>query len=161
MPGIRSAVLIPVALTASLALTACAREISPNVVDGATVGQAANTQMGWIESRRTVQVREGDRLQDNTAGILIGGAFGGLAGNQFGSGAGRVALTGVGALAGATVGAVAQQQMTNQLATEYVFRNEIGQIYTIVQGQQPQLQPGQRVYLQQYSGGRARLVPAG
>jgi hypothetical protein len=44
---------------------------------------------------------------------------------------------------------------------EYVFRNEIGQLFTIVQGTQPRLAPGQRVYLQQSARSRARLVPAG
>jgi hypothetical protein len=44
---------------------------------------------------------------------------------------------------------------------EYVFRNEIGQLFTIVQGTQPRMGPGQPVYLQQSSRGRARLVPRG
>jgi len=156
---LRSAVLIPVALAAGVGLAGCAREINPNVVEGPTVGQTVATEVGWIDSARQVQVKESDRLQGNALGIIIGGAAGGLFGNQFGEGWTRTLSTGVGAVAGATAGAVAQQQMTNQLAMEYVFRNEIGQIYTIVQGTPPTLAPGQRAYLQKYRNGRARLVP--
>ncbi|HUS55401.1 MAG TPA: glycine zipper 2TM domain-containing protein [Thermohalobaculum sp.] len=160
-PGFRSAVMIPLAVTASLSLAACARQISPNVVEGGSTGQAMRTEIGWVESARVVQVQEQDRLQDNSAGLLIGGATGGLLGNQIGHGWGRVLATGAGALAGATVGAITEKELTNQTAIEYVFRNEIGQLYTIVQGPQPRLSPGQRVYLQSAASGRARLVPAG
>jgi len=153
----RSALLVPAAL--ALGLAACAREINPNVVTGPSVGEVVATEVGWVESARQVQVQESDQLQGNTLGILIGGGAGGLVGSTIGHGWTRALATGAGAVAGAAVGAVAQQQMTNQLAWEYVFRNEIGQISTIVQGSPPVLQPGQRAYLQRYTQGRARLVP--
>lgn len=158
---IRSAMLIPVALTASLALSACARQTSPNVVEGSAVGEVMRTEIGWIESARMVQIQESDTLEGNTTGLVIGGAAGGLLGNQVGSGWGRVLATGTGVVAGAALGAVAEQELKRQTAMEYVFRNEIGQIYTIVQGTQPRLVPGQQVYLQESARGRARLVPAG
>jgi outer membrane lipoprotein SlyB len=82
-------------------------------------------------------------------------------GNQIGSGWGRILATGAGALAGATLGAITEKERKRQPAMEYVFRNEIGQLFTIVQGTQPRLAPGQRVYLQQSARSRARLVPAG
>ena len=159
--GIRSAVLIPLAMTASLSLAACERQISPNVVEGSAAGEVMQTELGWIESSRVVQIQESDKLQGNTTGIVIGGATGGLLGNQIGHGWGRILATGAGALAGATVGAITEKELTNQTAIEYVFRNEIGQLYTIVQGPQPRLSPGQRAYLQKSARGRARLVPAG
>lgn len=159
--GIRSTILIPVALTASLGLSACARQISPDVVEGRDAGVVMRTEIGWIQSARLVQIQEQDQLQRNSAGILIGGAAGGLLGNQIGSGWGRVLATGAGALVGATVGALTEQELKRQPAMEYVVRNEIGELYTIVQGVQPRLVPGQRVYLQESGRGRARLVPAG
>ena len=159
--GIRSAVLIPVALTASLGLAACARELSPNVVEGGAAGEVMRTELGWIESARVVHVQESDTLEGNTAGVVLGGATGGLLGNQIGHGWGRILATGVGALAGATLGAVTEKELKRQPAMEYVFRNEIGQLFTIVQGTQPRLVPGQRAYLQQSARGRARLVPRG
>ena len=153
----RSALLIPAAL--ALGLSACAREINPNVVTGPSVGEVVATEIGWVESARQVQVQESDQLQGNTLGMIVGGATGGIVGSSFGHGWKQALATTAGVVAGATAGAVAQQQMTNQLAWEYVFRNEIGQIYTIVQGSPPVLQPGQRAYLQRYTQGRARLVP--
>ncbi|MCH8168192.1 MAG: glycine zipper 2TM domain-containing protein [Proteobacteria bacterium] len=119
------------------------------------------TEIGWIQSARLVQIQEQDQLQRNSAGILIGGAAGGLLGNQIGSGWGRILATGAGALVGATLGALTEQELKRQPAMEYVVRNEIGELYTIVQGVQPRLVPGQRVYLQESGRGRARLVPAG
>ena len=159
--GIRSTILISVALTASLGLAACARQISPDVVAGRDAGVVMRTEIGWIQSARLVQIQEQDQLQRNSAGILIGGAAGGLLGNQIGSGGGRILATGAGALVGATVGALTEQELKRQPAMEYVVRNEIGELYTIVQGVQPRLVPGQRVYLQESGRGRARLVPAG
>ncbi len=153
----RSALLVPAAL--ALGLTACAREINPNVVTGPSVGAVVATEIGWIESARQVQVQESDQLQGNTLGMVVGGATGGIVGSSFGHGWKQALATTAGVVAGATAGAVAQQQMTNQLAWEYVFRNEMGQISTIVQGSPPVLQPGQRAYLQRYTQGRARLVP--
>ena len=158
---IRSALLIPVAVTASLGLAACARQISPDVVEGRNAGVVMRTEIGWIESARVVQIQEQDQLQRNTAGVVIGGAAGGLLGNQIGSGWGRIRATGAGALAGATLGALTEQELKRQPAMEYVVRNEIGELYTIVQGVEPRLVPGQRVYLQKSAHGRSRLVPAG
>jgi outer membrane lipoprotein SlyB len=160
-PGIRGAVLIPVAVAASLGVAGCARQISPNVVEASAAGEVMRTEVGWIESTRVVEVQESDRLEGNTAGILIGGAAGGLAGNQIGHGVGRIFATGIGALAGAAVGALAERELKRQTAIEYVFRNELGQLFTIVQGVEPRLVPGQWVYLQDSGRSRARLVPAG
>ena len=159
--GIRSAVLIPIAVAASLGLAACARQISPDVVEGSAAGEVMRTELGWIENARVVQIQESDTLEGNTAGIVIGGAAGGLAGNQIGHGWGRIMATGAGALVGATLGALTEQELTRQPAMEYVVRNEIGELYTIVQGVEPRLVPGQRVYLHESTHGRARLVPAG
>jgi outer membrane lipoprotein SlyB len=159
--GKRGAVLISLAVVASLGLSACARQISPNVVEASSAGEVMRTEVGWVESARVVEVQENDRLEGNTTGILIGGAAGGLAGNQVGHGVGNIFATGIGALAGAAAGALAEKELKRQTAMEYVFRNEIGELYTIVQGPEPRLVPGQRVYLQDSARGRARLVPAG
>lgn len=161
-PAIRSLVLIPAALAASLVLGACAREIGGNTVSGVQAGEVMRTEIGWIESARVVRVRERDQLGQNYEGMAIGGATGGFIGHEIsGSGNSQVVGTGLGILAGATAGALAQQGLQQQTAMEYVFRNEIGQVHTVVQGPEPRLQPGQKAYLQISSRGRARLVPAG
>jgi outer membrane lipoprotein SlyB len=160
-PRLRSALLIPVALTASLGIAACTRQIGADYYEGRAAGQVNRTEIGWIESARVVHIQERDQLQQNTTGLVIGGATGGLLGNQIGHGWGRILATGAGAVIGAGAGALAEQELKRQPAMEYVFRNEIGELYTIVQGVQPRLAPGQRVYLQRAAQGRARLVPAG
>ncbi|MHA1538317.1 MAG: glycine zipper 2TM domain-containing protein [Alphaproteobacteria bacterium] len=159
--GIRSAVMIPAAVAASLGLAACARQISPDVVAGSAAGEVMHTEIGWVQNVRLVHIQEEDQLQRNSAGVLIGGAAGGLLGNQIGHGWGRTLATGAGALIGATAGALTEQELKRQPAMEYVVRNEIGELYTIVQGVEPRLVPGQRVYLQESTRGRGRLVPAG
>ena len=162
LPGLRFAILVPAALAASLTLGACARQISGDSYTGVQAGEVMRTEVGWIESARPVRIQEKDRLQENYAGMAIGGATGGyLAHELSGGGWGRPLATGAGVIAGATAGALAQQGLQSQVAMEYVFRNEIGQIKTIVQGPEPRLQPGQRVFLQISSRGRSRLVPAG
>lgn len=161
-PGIRFALLLPAAVAASLSLGACARQISGDVVSGAQTGEVTRTEIGRIESARPVRVQEQDRLERNYGGMAIGGAAGGLIGHEIGGGGfGQILTTGVGALAGATAGALAEQGLKDQVAMEYVVRNEIGEVYTIVQGPEPRLQPGQRVYIQMANQGRARVVPAG
>lgn len=161
-PGIRFAILIPAALAASLGLGACARQISPNYVSGVQAGEVMRTEIGWVESARPVRVREREQLGQNYEGMVIGGAAGGFIGHEIGgNGAEQVIVTGLGALAGATAGALAQQGLQEQVAVEYVFRNEIGEVKTIVQGPEPRLVPGQKAYLHISRNGRARLVPAG
>jgi outer membrane lipoprotein SlyB len=161
-PAIRLAVLAPAALAASIGLGACARQISPNYVTGVQAGEVMRTEIGWVESARPVRVREKDQLQQNYLGAAIGGATGGYLGHELGGdGMEQVIVTGLGALAGATAGALAEQGLKEQTAMEYVFRNEIGEVKTIVQGPEPLIQPGQRAYLHISPNGRARLVPAG
>lgn len=161
-PALRLAVLLPAALAAALTMGACARQIGGNYVTGAQAGEVMRTEIGVVESARPVRVREKDQLQENYAGGIIGGAAGGYLGHQIGgSGTSQVVVTGLGALAGATAGALAEQGLKEQVGMEYVFRNEIGEVKTIVQGPEPRLQPGQRAYLQISRNGRARLVPAG
>ena len=161
-PALRLAVLLPVALAASVTLGGCARQIGPDYYTGVQAGDVMRTEIGWVESARPVRVRERDQLGENYAGMAIGGAAGGYLGHELGgSGTEQVVITGLGALAGATAGALAQQGLQEQVAMEYVFRNEIGEVKTVVQGPEPRLQPGQQAYLHISRNGRARLVPAG
>ncbi len=160
--AIRFAVLVPAALAASLSLGACARQISGNTVTGVQAGEVMRTEFGVVESARPVRVTEKEMLDQNYAGMAVGGAAGGFLGHELGGkGTSQVIVTGLGALAGATAGALTEQGLKQQTAMEYVFRNEIGQMHTIVQGPEPRLVPGQRAYLHISRNGRGRLAPAG
>jgi outer membrane lipoprotein SlyB len=152
--------LIPVVLVASLAVAGCARQTNPNVYSGASVGESIRTSSGVIESARFVEIQEYDRLQDNTTGGLIGGVAGGVVGSRFGGGWGKALAVGAGALVGATAGAAAERELKRQQAIEYVVRLDRGGYITVVQGTEPQLRPGTRVFVQEASRGRARVQAA-
>ena len=157
----RPARLLMLATAATLALAGCAREISPNTVEGSTVGQVNEAFFGTVQQVRVVQVQEGDRLQNNTTGALMGGLAGAGLGALFGSGWGQVAAAGAGALVGATAGAAAERQMSRQQGLEYTVRLDNGRMITIVQGgAESPIPQGSRVIVQVGSGGRARVVPA-
>jgi outer membrane lipoprotein SlyB len=51
---------------------------------------------------------------NQTAGMLVGGAAGGLLGSTVGGGTGRLVATGVGAVGGAMVGGAVGQSMDRQ-----------------------------------------------
>lgn len=144
----------------SLAVAGCARQISPNVVDGAAVGETIRTEPGVVEMVRVVEVQEGDRLQENTTGAAVGGLAGGAAASRIGQGWGKVAAIGAGAIAGAALGAVAEREITRQQALEYTVRLDNGQRVTVVQGGDSAIPSGSRVFVQFSNRGRSRVVPA-
>lgn len=148
---------------ASLALAGCERQISPGVYEGARVGTSVQTLTGTVQSARVVIVQEDELLQDNTVGGAVGGLAGGLVGSALthGSGVGAIAATAGGALAGAAIGAMGQRTLQRQDAMEYIVRLDDGRLVTIVQGMQPQIPVGRRVYVQTGSSGDARVLPAG
>ncbi len=150
--------LVPLMLAAVLAVGGCAREIDPTVVSGPSVGATTQTYRGTIESVRAVLVQESDTLEGNTTGLLLGGVAGGLAGSRIGGGFGRTLATTAGVAAGAGAGALAERELKRQQGYEYVVRTETGQLFTVVQGG-PRLSPGQSVYVQLPSRGRATVVP--
>lgn len=156
--------LTVLAITAAMAMSvsSCARQISPGVYEGQHVGVAAYTRTGTVQSARVVIVQEDELLQDNVIGMGVGGVAGGLVGDAVvGGGWGGVAATVGGALAGATIGAMAQRTAQRQQAMEYIVRLDDGSMVTIVQGLQPQIPVGRRVYVQTGVKGGARVLPAG
>lgn len=154
------AALIPALIAVSLTAAGCARQTSPNVYSAPSVGETIRTSTGVIESSRVVMIQESDLLEGNTTGMLIGGVAGGAVGSRFGQGWGKALAVGAGALMGATAGAVAEREVKRQNAMEYVVRLDRGGYITIVQGMEPQLRPGTRVYVQEATQGRARVQPA-
>ncbi|HET7409756.1 MAG TPA: glycine zipper 2TM domain-containing protein [Paracoccaceae bacterium] len=147
---------------ASMTLASCARQISPGVYEGGHVGTVAETYTGTVQSARVVMVQEDELLQQNTIGGGIGGVAGGLAGHAIDDdGWGGVAATAGGALAGALVGAMAQRTLQRQQAMEYIVRMDDGGLITVVQGTQPQIPVGRRVYVQVGTSGQSRVLPAG
>lgn len=147
------------AVALSLSLGGCARQISPSVYSGQTVGETAQTYRGFIVSKRQVEVADSDKLQENTTGALLGGATGAVVGSAFGGGRGAVASTVLGGIGGAVAGAYAQKSMASQDGFEYVVELQSGTLKTVVQGLEPSLSVGQRVLLMVSTKGRSRIIP--
>lgn len=156
----RAPVLVLALAAGTLGLGACARQISPDVHSGRSVGETMQTSSGVIENVRFIEIQESDTLEGNKTGQLLGGIAGGVAGARFGDGIGQVLASLGGAIAGAFVGSIAEQEIKRQPAAEYIVRTDRGELLTIVQGTQPQMQPGQRVFVQEGTRGRGRVIPA-
>ncbi|MEM1159610.1 MAG: hypothetical protein AAGJ28_01640 [Pseudomonadota bacterium] len=159
MPATRL-ILISAAVATTLSMGACARQISPDVHSGPSVGETLNTYAGTVEAVRIVEIQESDTLEGNKTGQLLGGLAGGAAGARFGDGVGRALAIAAGAIIGSFAGALAEQEVKRQPAQEVIVRTDRGDLLTMVQGIDPRLVPGQRVFVQQGSYGRGRIIPA-
>ncbi|MBR1734644.1 MAG: glycine zipper 2TM domain-containing protein [Alphaproteobacteria bacterium] len=141
-----------------LSLGGCARNISSSSYDARKIGAASQTFECVVVSVRKVAVEEGDYLEDNKVGALMGGAAGGVLGNMIGGGRGRTAATVVGALAGAAGGAMAEKHLKSQNGLEYTVKLKSGEMRTVVQGLDNPLYQGQSALLI-IDNNRARVVP--
>ncbi len=143
-----------------LLLTGCARNISANSYDARALnGPGMISHPCKVVKVRTVMVEEGDYIENNKTGMLMGGLAGGLAGNMIGGGRGRTLVTGLGALAGAAGGAYVEKTLKSQQAYEYTVRMTNGSMRTIVQGMDTYLQPGQDALLFEGTrNGRPKLI---
>lgn len=141
-------------------ITGCARNISANTYNARTIGAASNTYSGVIVSMRQVVIEEGDYLEDNKTGAIMGAIAGGVLGNAVGGGRGRTIATAAGALGGAAAGAYAEKNLKAQEGFEYTVKLQSGALKTVVQGKDVALYPGQNVLLIEDPRGRSRLVPA-
>ncbi|MDR1551649.1 MAG: glycine zipper 2TM domain-containing protein [Holosporaceae bacterium] len=153
-------VIVSMALGAGflLLIGGCARNISSSAYDAQTLGAASSTYPCTVLKVRKVAVEEGERLEDNKAGGIMGAIAGGALGNTVGSGRGRTLATVGGALAGATAGAYAEKRLKSQEAFEYVVELQSGGLRTVVQGTDVALAPGQAALLVIDPNGRARLI---
>ena len=153
--------IVAVLVIGSMALASCARQISPGVYTGEHVGEVRETYAGTLQSARVVTVQEDELLEDNRTGGLLGGVAGGAAASRIGQGTGKAVAIAGGALAGAALGAMAERSVKRQDAMEYIVRLDNGALLTVVQGMQPQIGVGQRVYVQESTRGRSRVLPVG
>ncbi len=141
-----------------LCLSACARQMSPDVYDADHIGEASATYSGTVVSVREVKIQDGDRLQDNALGGVGGGVAGALIGSTIGHGAGTVAAEIGGAVVGATAGALGEQALKKENGLEYIVKLESGEVKTVVQGVNPRFQAGDQVWMLVSNKGRSRLI---
>jgi outer membrane lipoprotein SlyB len=149
-----------IAITSIVALSllsGCARQIGAGSYDAAHVGEASETYEGTVVSVRNVMV-EPEQLQDNTAGMALGGIAGGLGGSYLGGGSGQLWGALGGAALGATAGALAEQELNTQAGLEYIVKLTNGRILTVVQAPSPAYGVGSRVYVAVSFKGRSRII---
>jgi outer membrane lipoprotein SlyB len=112
--------ILSVLVISSFVLASCAREMSSDVyTSSSTSGKVLE---GKVVSARPITIKDSDKLQDNTAGILGGGLLGGVAASSVGKGTGKGVAAIGGALLGAAAGALAQDKLGTSKGMEYIVR---------------------------------------
>ncbi|MDR2794381.1 MAG: glycine zipper 2TM domain-containing protein [Holosporaceae bacterium] len=144
---------------ATVLISGCARNISSSTYDANTVGAANDTYECVVVKVRKVMVEEGERLEDNKTGAIMGALAGGALGHTVGKGRGNVVSTAGGAILGGIGGAFAEKALKSQDGLEYTVRLNSGQVKTVVQGSDNPLYPGQTAYLIIDHRGRSRVIP--
>ncbi|MES2983955.1 MAG: hypothetical protein V4735_02060 [Pseudomonadota bacterium] len=174
----RTSIRLMAAVTALTFFGGCARDLSSNSY---TSDSTLNlTLEGEIVSVRPIIITDSDQLTRNTAGIISGGAVGGVAASGVGNGSGRALAVVGGVIVGAALGALVESELGKQDGYEYIvkldtsklkgdyfegtgaMRNAISAattngLATIVQGNETSLQKGQKVYAI-FSDKRTRLI---
>lgn len=147
-----------VATVIGLSVAACAPTLSPYSYSAFGASQPSDVVKGTIDGVRPVVV-SGDGLTPGggMVGTIIGGAAGAIAGSAIGNGTGNLIATLAGGVIGAGIGNVAEHQVTQQQALEYVIRTNYGSYVSVVQAPNPPLYRGQHVLII-YSD-RPRVVP--
>lgn len=102
----------------SLGLTACAPNISPDVVSASDSNEVQTAVEGVIVSKRVVTVK-GD---SNMVGTLAGAVIGAVAGSAVGGGNMRYVTGTAGAVAGGAAGNAIEDKLTTQQGIEYVVK---------------------------------------
>ena len=146
----RLAVLL--ALTAGLGLAGCAPAYTNSTYSGADIGRSATVSFGVIVSMRAVVVQGGGTGVGTVAGAVAGGI-----GGSFIGGGGRANALGAlgGALIGGIAGTVIENGANQRQAVEFIIQEDSGQTISVVQSNEENFRPGDRVVLTR--GARTRL----
>jgi outer membrane lipoprotein SlyB len=150
------AIAVPLALSLALGLSACAPQNTNTTYTSADIGRTAQVSYGIIVSMRNVEV------QGAPSGVgTVGGAVaGGVAGSYIGHGDPRAGIIGVigGAILGGLAGNAIERGVSTGNAVEFIIREDNGQTISVVQTNEENFHPGERVVITR--GARTRLSHA-
>lgn len=154
--GLTRSCMVALVAGASWLVVGCANpNASANVY---TYGQAQTEQVvreGTVTGVRAIVIQQ---EKSSGAGLIAGGALGGVAGSAVGDGTGRTLAIVGGALLGALAGEKVEEAATKTNGFEITVRLDNGEIRVIAQAADVPLSVGQRV--QVISGaGPTRVVP--
>lgn len=143
------------ALSLMAAVAGCAPQNTNTTYTSADIGRTAQISYGVIVSMRQVQVQN----RETGVGTLGGAAVGATAGSFIG---GDTRSNILGAIGGAIVGGLAghaiEQGASTGTAVEFIIREDNGQTISVVQTNEENLRPGERVVLTR--GARTRIARA-
>jgi outer membrane lipoprotein SlyB len=146
--------IIAIATIPFLFVSCAQNSLTGDTYSRGEVGQAQTVKQGRITSIRYVKIEGG-----STAGMLLGGAAGGMLGNQIGGGSGRTLATIGGVGLGAAAGSHAQKAIDSRQGIEVQVRLDGGSSLSVTQEVNPResFSVGDRVRVL-YNGGRARIT---
>jgi len=144
-----------IVFAAALAVSGCARDLSPDVYSRDEVGSKVDIQDARVISVRNVRIK-GTR---SGVGAVAGAAAGGIGGSYAGKGRGGAIGAIAGAVIGGLLGAAMEGAVTGSEGVEYLVELDNGETVAVVQpkGGDP-LEPGDSALL--VYGHHIRVVPA-
>ena len=144
-----------IVFAAALAVSGCARDLSPDVYSLDEVGSKVDIEDARVISVRNVRI-EGTR---SGVGAVAGAAAGGIGGSYAGRGRGGAIGAIAGAVIGGLLGAAMEGAVTGSEGVEYLVELDNGETVAVVQpkGSDP-LKPGDSALL--VYGHHIRVVPA-
>lgn len=140
----RSTVISCAAAVLALSLSGCYTTHSSSTYSRQQMGRAATVTHGVIVSMREVDIK------GTESGIgATSGAAAGAIGGSYAGGTGRTTALGVigGAVAGGVVGALAEGEVTKTKATEFLIKEENGDLIAIVQLNDQDLKPNEKILI--------------
>jgi len=130
------------ALIAACGLTACGPTNTNTTYSASGIGVAAQVRYGTIVSMRPVQIAGSNSGVGGLAGSVAGGALGSTIGGDWRA---RTAAAVGGALVGGLAGSAVERGTTQGQAVEFTIRPDSGEVFTVVQSNELNFQPGERV----------------
>ena len=150
---------LPAAIMAALlasGLAACAPTNTNTTYSSYEVGRSASISYGVIVSMRGVVVQG----RDTGVGTVGGAVAGGVAGSFIGRGDPRAGI--LGAIGGAIIGGIAGNAVERGVSTgnavEFIIREDDGQTISVVQSNEENFSPGERIVLTR--GARTHIARA-
>lgn len=149
-------IVISALVSAAALLAGCANDNASGSVY--SYNQAQREQIvrtGTVVSVRNIVIQKG---QTSGAGVIAGGALGGIVGSTMGGGTGKVLATVGGALLGGLAGNAVENQVGKTNGLEITVRLDNGETRVVAQAADVAISSGQRVRLIS-GGGPTRVVP--
>ena len=155
-----TALALSAALMLSLpSLTGCSSHVGGYDYKAGQAQSAYSAHQATVVAVHAVTIH-GDTRDQQSLGGFIGAIAGAALGSTIGSGSGRVLSSVGGGLLGGAAGVGAGTLTSRETGLQITLRDDYGNEEVVVQGEEPALQPGQRVRVIVGADGSRRVEPA-